>query len=170
MGEALLRGVLRGGFLPGGFLPDGAIVVSDPAPARRELLSQQFKVAVTDDNLVPAGCDRVVLAVKPQVMADLLKQIAPAIRKDCLVISIAAGVTTSRLDKGLGGKGRIVRVISHGLTHTLHFKITASGCTCGDYDFEMKVPNYSFVKLGLGEGKEIQVSLRRKAIHVFETL
>ena len=63
------------------------------------------------DNSEPGACPYVLLAVKPQVMKDALEQIAPFVTDETTVISIAAGVTTAFMDKILGGRGRIVRVM-----------------------------------------------------------
>jgi len=106
MGEAILRGMIASGFLP-----HGAMVASDPAIERRELLTKDLGVKAVPDNAVPAGCPRVLLAVKPQVMAGVLEEIAPAVQPDALVITIAAGTKTAMLDAKLGGKGRLVRVM-----------------------------------------------------------
>jgi pyrroline-5-carboxylate reductase len=106
MAEALLRGVTASGFIPA-----GAIVAADPSAERRELLSGKLAVTCVADNAAAAACPRVLLAVKPQVMAEVLAAVAPTVRPDALVISIAAGVTTTMLDNRLGGRGRIVRVM-----------------------------------------------------------
>jgi len=106
MAEALLRGVIGGNFLP-----HGVIVASDPLLPRRQLLTRELNITTTDDNALPASCPRVLLAVKPQVMGELLVEIAPAVRDEALIVSIAAGVRTALLDEALGGKGRIVRVM-----------------------------------------------------------
>jgi len=64
--------------------------------------------------------------------------------------------------------GKIAGVISHGLTHTIYFRISPPGDAGGDHDFEIRVPAYTFQKLDLHEGKAIRVSLRRKAFTVFD--
>ncbi|UCD83208.1 MAG: ABC transporter ATP-binding protein, partial [Deltaproteobacteria bacterium] len=64
-------------------------------------------------------------------------------------------------------KGRIVNSVSHGMSYTLYFKIGDLRDT-DRYDFEAKLPAYNYLKLNLAEGKEITVSLRKKAIHIFE--
>lgn len=106
MAEALVRGAIGGGFLS----PD-QIVVCDPMPQRRELFSGELGVSAEQDNAIAAACPHVLLAVKPQMMAEVLESIAPAVQDDALVVSIAAGVATSFLDEKLGGRGRFVRVM-----------------------------------------------------------
>jgi len=106
MAEALLRGALSAGVLSA-----DAVVVSDPDPARRGLFADQLGVEAVDDNAVPGSCPRVLLAVKPQVMPDVLASIADVLNADTLVVSIAAGIKTAFLHAGLGGVGRIVRTM-----------------------------------------------------------
>ena len=105
MAEAILRGAIQAGTLTA-----EDVQAADPSPERRELLTL-LGVATTDDNAVPASQPTVLLAVKPQALPDVLSQIAPHVRDDAVVISIAAGVSTATLDAGLDGKGHIVRVM-----------------------------------------------------------
>jgi len=106
MAEALLRGVIGSNVMS-----HNSIVASDPLFERRQHMTRQLGVTSVADNLTPAACPRVLLAVKPQVMGDLLEEIAPAVRDDTTVISIAAGITSSFIDARLAGRGRIVRVM-----------------------------------------------------------
>jgi len=53
----------------------------------------------------------VVLAVKPQVLPAVLAEIAPDIGEDTLVLSIAAGFATARIESALAGHKRIVRAM-----------------------------------------------------------
>ena len=106
MAEAILRSVLGGNVLL-----HSAIVASDAKLERRQQITNGVGVKCVADNLIPAACPRVLLAVKPQVMGEVLDGIAPAVRPDATVISIAAGVTSRFIDVRLGGRGRIVRVM-----------------------------------------------------------
>lgn len=106
MAEALLRGAIGANLLP-----LAAIVAADPSFERRQLFNINLRIDVVADNAVAAACPRVLLAVKPQVMPAVLEEIAPHVRQDAAIVSIAAGVTCDRLDAGLGGKGRIIRVM-----------------------------------------------------------
>ncbi len=105
MAEAILRGAIQAGTLTA-----EDVQAADPSPERRELLTL-LGVTTSDDNAAPASQSTVLLAVKPQVLPDVLGQIAPHVRDDAVVVSIAAGVSTAALDAGLGGKGHIVRVM-----------------------------------------------------------
>jgi pyrroline-5-carboxylate reductase len=106
MAEAILRGVLAAGVLK-----RDAVVVSEPKAERRDMLARELRVACVDDNPAAAACPFVLLAVKPQVMNDALAGIAGTVQASAMVISIAAGVATARIDQRLGGRGRIVRAM-----------------------------------------------------------
>ncbi len=105
MAEAIVRGVVRAKVLKA-----KAILAADPSADRRRVL-EGLGAAATADNSAAAACPRVLLAVKPQVLPDVLSEIVPAVGAEATVISIAAGVTTAAIDRGLGGRGRIVRVM-----------------------------------------------------------
>ncbi len=106
MAEALVRGILRAGLLP----PD-AIATSDVAPERLRFFREQFGVATETDNAaVVAKADLALLAVKPQVMGQVLQGLAQAVEKQ-LVISIAAGIPTYYIETRFPRPVRVVRVM-----------------------------------------------------------
>ncbi len=105
MGSAIIRGVVAAGILPA-----GAIVLAEPVESRREAL-RPLGVTATADNTLAAGCPRLLLAVKPQVLGAVLKAIAPLVPADALVISIAAGIRAAAIDAQLKARCRIVRVM-----------------------------------------------------------
>ncbi len=106
MAEAILRGVLRKGYLD-----RDAIVAYDPVIAREQTLAIELGILCARDNTMTGSCPHVLIAVKPNVVAEVLEEIRPVVREDTTVISIAAGVTTAFIDERLGGCGRIIRVM-----------------------------------------------------------
>lgn len=104
MGFALARGWVAAG------LPPAQLVLIDPQPAPAVVRFAEETGARLLDN--PAGIltHVLVLAVKPQVMPAVLAELAPAVGKHTLVLSIAAGVLIETLATGLG-TGRIVRAM-----------------------------------------------------------
>ena len=72
---------------------------SDPLAAARDAFSRDTNCAVTHDNRrVAADADFLVLAVKPQSMAELLAEIRDVVQaRKPLVVSIAAGITLRQL-------------------------------------------------------------------------
>ncbi len=107
MGEALLSGLLRSGF------PASSLVVSTRSPQRAEVLAQRHGVEVAGSAAAVASADTVVIAVKPQDMSALLDEVAGQVTADQLVVSVAAGITTSFLEARLGDQVPVVRVMSN---------------------------------------------------------
>jgi pyrroline-5-carboxylate reductase len=97
MAEALIRGLLDHKVLPA-----SSIIAHDIRPERLEQLRQRYGISTGQPE-----ADILILAVKPQQMSEALKGIQSA----GLIISIAAGITTSRIEDELGGRPRVVRVM-----------------------------------------------------------
>jgi pyrroline-5-carboxylate reductase len=109
MGEALLNGLLRSG----GWTA-GQVTCTTRTPRRAELLAERHGVrAHTDSAGAAAAADVVVLAVKPQSMAELLAEIAPKLHRGQTVVSVAAGVSTATIEAALGEDIPVVRVMSN---------------------------------------------------------
>lgn len=107
MATAMIKGMIRAGLAPA-----GSICASDPLPAARTALQADTGIAVVDNNLeVVRASDVVVLAVKPQSMREVLRELRPVVTGEHLVVSVAAGVTIASIDEGLDETGRLVRVM-----------------------------------------------------------
>jgi pyrroline-5-carboxylate reductase len=107
MAEALIRGILHGGVVTG-----ERLWASAPRADRRDELAAQYGVHVSASNTaVAAAADVVVLAVKPQILEKVAREIAGALRPGALVISVAAGVDTAALEGYLGADVRVVRAM-----------------------------------------------------------
>lgn len=107
MGEALIKGLLAANVVP----PE-AIHASDARLERLKELDRRYGIQLAADNVeVVRQADVVILAVKPQIIAPVLKEVAPALTKRKLLISIAAGVSTARIRAVLGKDVRLIRVM-----------------------------------------------------------
>jgi len=107
MGTALLRGILASGW---GTKEN--VVASHPKPPKCAALASELGIAVTESNVRAARqAQIVILAVKPQILESVLKEIRPARRGGMLFISIAAGFPTSRIEAALGGSVPVVRAM-----------------------------------------------------------
>jgi pyrroline-5-carboxylate reductase len=107
MGEALIKGLVAASVLPG-----DAIAATDVRADRVQGLARQFRIKTPADNAeLVRGVDVVILAVKPQIVSTVLRDIAPAVSTRTLMISIAAGVSTTTLRSGLGKAARLIRVM-----------------------------------------------------------
>ncbi|MCF8129504.1 MAG: pyrroline-5-carboxylate reductase [Deltaproteobacteria bacterium] len=107
MTEAMIRGIIQNQVV----LPD-QIVASDISVERREHLSRTFDIRTETDNRSLVDQSTVVfLAVKPQVVPAVLKEIGPSMGPEKLLISIAAGVPIQALAAGLNKGPRIIRTM-----------------------------------------------------------
>lgn len=107
MGRALVASLRRQGH------PAEGIVVGEPDEAARRALERDFGARTTADNLAVAErADILVLAVKPQDMAQVLQPLQAALRgRRPLVVSIAAGLTVAGLQALCGSGVHVVRAM-----------------------------------------------------------
>jgi pyrroline-5-carboxylate reductase len=106
MAEALIKGLLSVK------ASARAIAVSEPRAARRRELVSRYGVRATASNLEAIErASLIVLAVKPQTMGGVLAELAAAIGRDKLVVSIAAGVSIATIENKLERGARVVRVM-----------------------------------------------------------
>ncbi|MGB2612947.1 MAG: pyrroline-5-carboxylate reductase [Isosphaeraceae bacterium] len=107
MATALIRGMLRSGVAG-----TATIAASDPLESARAGLAADTGIRVYEANLpVVERSDVLVLAVKPQMMPQVLAQLRPLVGPRHLVVSIAAGISIASLHEGLGPERRVVRVM-----------------------------------------------------------
>src|SRR5262245_587460 len=112
LGAGKMATALAGGWLAAGLAARDRLLAGDPLPAARDAFRSATEARVTADNReVVRQSDVLIVAVKPQSMAALLAEVRPAVTRDHLVVSVAAGVTLRQLADGLGGDRRLVRVM-----------------------------------------------------------
>ncbi len=108
MGEALVSGLLRAG------KPADEVVVTARRAERAAELTERYDVASVSNADAAKNSDTLILTVKPQDMGTLLTELAPHVPSDRLVISGAAGITTSFVASRLGVEGLpVVRVMTN---------------------------------------------------------
>jgi pyrroline-5-carboxylate reductase len=108
MGGAMLAGWMESGFI------DGGIYVIDPITAATDQFSDCADVKIVGsaidipDSFVPSV---VILAVKPQIMAEAILPLRRFVDPDTVFLSIAAGKTISYFEEKLGSNASIVRAM-----------------------------------------------------------
>ena len=107
MSRAIISGMHAAGY------PSDKIYASNPSPAKLEALKQDFAIHITQDNAEAVSqADVVVLAVKPQLMAQMCEDLRQkADLRNKLFVSIAAGIRAERLQQMLGGDYPLVRTM-----------------------------------------------------------
>lgn len=105
MGETLLSGLVRAGRRV-----DNLLVGEKRAERAREL-EERYGVAVVSNLEAARKADTLALVVKPQDMGDLLDEISPVLRAGQLVVSLAAGITTTFIESRVPEGVAVVRVM-----------------------------------------------------------
>jgi len=107
----MARGLL-GGLLARNIRPQ-QVIVTTATEASRQALARDYGVRTGADNIAALqGAQVVVLAVKPQLMAEVAKPLAPALATGRpLVISVAAGLRTRQLQQWVGAGIPVVRAM-----------------------------------------------------------
>lgn len=119
LGEGLLSGMLGSQLVPVSQVE--ATVAHQP---RADYLSEKYGVkAHTNNRKAVAGADLILIGLKPQQVKGFLHEVKKGLRKDALIISAAASVTTALIERELGHPARVVRampntpcLIRHGMT------------------------------------------------------
>ena len=110
MGGAILRGLVRSGLATGGIAATNrtsakAAQLAD-LPGVRSIALDQEPTANAD---AAAAADIVLIGVKPVMVPDLLREIAPHLRPGTVVVSLAAGVTIGTFEGILGAGFPVLR-------------------------------------------------------------
>lgn len=106
IGGGNMAASLIGGLRAQGFAAD-AICASDPGEEQRNRISTEHGIRTYADNAdALANADVVVLAVKPQVMQTVCRDLAGQLQAQQLIVSIAAGISCASLQNWLGPQPR----------------------------------------------------------------
>jgi pyrroline-5-carboxylate reductase len=106
--EALIKGLLNAGLLSA----EQIVISNRKNAARLEILQQRYGVRASEEKLESCReADLVILAMKPFDLPGALQEIAPAISARQLVISLAAGVSTTMIERQLGLPVPVIRAM-----------------------------------------------------------
>jgi pyrroline-5-carboxylate reductase len=113
IGAGRMATALGSGFVSAKLVAPASLVASDPQAEARAGFEREVpgSKVLAENGPEFAACDVVILAVKPQTMQAALEQVHAVVRPSALVVSIAAGVTISKLANGLAAGQRIIRVM-----------------------------------------------------------
>jgi pyrroline-5-carboxylate reductase len=107
IGSAIARGIIRAGLVN-----KESVISSDVSDELRQAIARDLDIKVTPDN--GALCDFaeiIILAVKPQIVDPVAREIAKKLGKSKLLVSVAAGVPLGRIETHLERGARVVRVM-----------------------------------------------------------
>jgi len=112
LGAGKMGGIILQALLKNGLLSAKSTVATVAHPERAKALSSKLKVAVGTSNVEAVkGADIIVIAVKPQVVEDVVREIAGVIGPKQLIISVAASVPTAMIEKNLSSNVPVVRAM-----------------------------------------------------------
>jgi pyrroline-5-carboxylate reductase len=107
LGEGLLSGLLGSQLVP----PNRVVVTVAHQPRADYLAEKHGIKANTDNPQAVGGADLILICLKPQQVKGFLHEVKKELRKDALLISAAASVTTSLIERELGHPARVVRAM-----------------------------------------------------------
>lgn len=107
MGKAIISGIISSGITPA----ENVIVYDVYKPALTALADEFGIQVVTNESAVVENSDLIVLAVKPGMVSGVIEKIAPSVSDECVIVSIAAGISIEKLSEGLPKQSKIVRVM-----------------------------------------------------------
>ena len=112
MGKAILSGMLAAGTSPVN------VRVTTKSKTSADAISSNHGVQATAlesdsaaNSSAAKGADLVILAVKPNMILETLSEVAAVLKPDCLVVSVAAGITTAAMEEQLSGNTAVVRAM-----------------------------------------------------------
>lgn len=103
MGEAIIKGLQA--------RKDFSVYIYEKNKARVRKISKQYGVTENTLKQLTNTCNIIIICVKPQDVDSLILDIKEQVNTKQLLISIAAGITTKHLEKGMGKKVAVVRVM-----------------------------------------------------------
>jgi pyrroline-5-carboxylate reductase len=107
LGEGLLSGMLGSQLVPVERVE--ATVAHQP---RADFLAEKYGVkAHTHNTQAVKGADLVLIVLKPQQVKGFLREVKSVLRKDAVIISAAASVTTTLIERELGHAAHVVRAM-----------------------------------------------------------
>lgn len=106
--QAIVRGVINAGFVKAENLIVSAHVNDVAHLQQMSELGCRTSVVNRD---VSNNSDVIVVAVKPSVVGDVLRDVAPTISARHLIVSVALGITTTEMERLLPSKSRVIRVM-----------------------------------------------------------
>lgn len=112
LGAGKMGGIILQALLKNGLLTPASTCATVAHEERAKALAAKLKVKVSTDNVKAVkGADVIVIGVKPQVVEDVIREIAGHITPKQLIVSVAASVPTSMIEKDLPPNVPVVRAM-----------------------------------------------------------
>ena len=107
MGGALARAACKS-------IPSDQVFLANRSEEKAKALAEALECRVTDNAAIAQNADFIYLGVKPQMMADMLADIAPILAEResrFILVSMAAGLTIADIQEMAGGIYPVIRIM-----------------------------------------------------------
>lgn len=158
IGGGMMASALIGGFLKSGAVKSAsAISVSEPFQPMREKHAKNGHFATENNVSVAERSDVIFLATKPDVIPAVLAECGQALlKRGCLVVSIAAGVTLGAMETAMPNGVRVVRVMPN--LNALVGELAAGFC-CGKHATKQDAALVKQLLSTVGKAEEVPEKL-----------
>ncbi|MBU3129043.1 pyrroline-5-carboxylate reductase [Clostridium tagluense] len=107
MAQAMIGGIVKSNLVP-----SKKVIGSNPSDRSLNKVKEEYNILVTKDNVeVAKFSDILILAVKPYKYFDVIHEIKPYLKKDVVIITIAAGITLESMGSALGDCAKVIRTM-----------------------------------------------------------
>ena len=94
MAQAMIGGIVKSNLVS-----SEKVIASNPSDKSLNKVKEKYNILVTNDNVeVAKFSDIVILAVKPYKYFEVIDEIKPYLKKDVVIVTIAAGITLERYE------------------------------------------------------------------------
>ena len=112
IGCGKMASAIIGGVISSGYLTSQNIIASEHSTEKAKEKESELGIKIlTDNKELVKSADVVFIATTPNFVVDVLEEIKSEITQDILLVSIAAGVTTQKIESIIGSDKRVVRVM-----------------------------------------------------------
>ena len=159
MAQAMMTGIIKNQVVAA-----EEIIASDASVEKIKEVQEKFGIAVTEDNNTTAAeSDILILSVKPQVYGKVIKEIKGDIRKNQLIVTIAAGMGMEQVERQFGQEVKIVRVMPN--TPALVGE-GMSGMCCNEYVERSEFEKVIHIFQSFGKVEEVTENLMDAVVGV----
>ncbi len=133
MAEAILDGILAEKVVS----PENIYITNRSNDERLKLFKEKYRLNTTRDySEITANCKYLLISVKPKDVAELLSVLNNLVTEEHTVLSVAAGITTEFIEKSLGKKIPVIRIMPN---TSCRVRESATGIVLGRFAHEKAV-------------------------------
>ncbi len=111
IGSGNMGGAIAAGIIRAGIAESEDLIVADISEKSLEKMRSTYGVKTTTDNKAAAAADILFLAVKPNVIFNVIDEIKDTVGEDTTVVSIAAGRDIASIEQAFAKPVKLIRVM-----------------------------------------------------------